>query len=806
MDNDISFKEYKEDVESLFSPKSSYTFLAGAGISMDSPSNVPSALKIVRNLLELCAPPEEVENLLSLKKLRFELVVEKIQSEIDEDLRFLDYLEQVTEPNLIHYFLANAIIRGNYVLTTNFDYLIEYALVRMLDNDFYNDIIPVITKQDYIFYQDPKNLVRANRYPLYKIHGSKRNIIINKDTGESLITTISALGKEREEGITFAIEPYKKPAVFNLMNQRTLVIFGYSGSDDFDIGPTLKELPFLKNIIWIEHILEDQFEIIKIDDLNKGGEQKELSRVEKLLKEINNTGDFSVTLVRTNTKNFIQTKLWEIFLPYISIKELYELKPAKSVPSFSDWIKPLYEETSLIQKYKLAIQLYYSLKELNATIRCSENGLALAEEMNDHLAQSYFLNFLGLVNQITGNYNKALEYYRQALQNDEIKNDLPGKATDLNNIGSIYLTKGEYDLATNTYKEALQIAERMQDFQGMIATLNNLGRIKEIKGELDLALRNYQKAMRITEEIGYLSRKTTLLNNIGRIYGIQNDFDIALQQYDEALQISDQLGDLYGKIILLNNIGRIYDEYHDYDKAFQYYTEALELSEQLGDLSKKAGCINNIGSLYLAQGKSDKALEKYQEALNIEERLGDPLMTVIYLNNIGMIYNNRAEYNIALKQYTKALDIVKELGDLSKKALLLTKIAMIIMIKEDHQSALKKYKEAILIFGEIGELANKAASLSNVGKIYEKFQNYNEALNVYEEALQIDDQLGDSMSKASDLYNLGRIHKMSGEYRKALHSYEESLNIFTQLNQEQYANVIKQEINDLRSKVGIRQP
>ena len=806
MDNEISFKEYKEDVESLFSPKFSYTFLAGAGISMDSPSNIPSALKIVRNLLELCAPPEEVDNLLSLKKLRFELVVEKIQSEIDEELRFLDYLEQVTEPNLIHYFLANAIIRGNYVLTTNFDYLIEYALVRMLDNQFYNDIIPIITQQDYIFYQDPKNLVRANRYPLYKIHGSKRNIITNKDTGESLITTISSLGKEREEGETFAIESYKKTAVFNLMNQRTLVVFGYSGSDDFDIGPTLKELPFLRNIIWVEHKQENQIELTNINDLNEENQQRSLSQVERLLKVIANTGDFSVTLIRANTKNLIQTKLWNIFLPYISIKELYELRPAKIVPSFSKWIKPLYKEVSLIQKYKLAIQVYYSLKELNATIHCSEKGLALAEEINDHLAQSYFLNFLGLVNQITGNYDKALEYYTQALQIDEIKNDLSGKATDLNNIGSIYLTRGEYDPATNTYKEALQIAEKMQDFSGMIATLNNLGRIKEIKGELDLALRNYQKAMQITEEIGYLSRKATLLNNIGRIYEIQNNFDIALQQYHEALQISDQLGDLYGKIILLNNIGRIYDEYHDYDKAMQFYTEALDLSEQLGDLSKKAGCINNIGSLYLAQGKSDKALEKYKEAFKIEERLGDPLMMVIYLNNIGMIYNNRAEYNMALEKYTKALDIVKELGDLSKKALLLTKIAMIKMIKEEYQSALENYEEAILIFGEIGELANKAASLSNVGKIFERFQNYNEALNAYEEAIQIDDQLGDSMGKASDLYNLGKIHKISGEYRKALYSLEESLNIFTQLNQDQYVNVIKQEINDLRSKVGIRQP
>jgi hypothetical protein len=174
---------------------------------MDKPSNVPSAIEIVRNLLELSAPPEEVANLLALDKLRFELVVEKIKIEIDEDLRFLDYLELITEPNLIHYFLANSIIRGNYVITTNFDYLIEHALMRTLEKKWHEDIIPIITKEDFIFYQEPKRLIDNNKYSIYKIHGSKRNIVTNKDTSDSLITTISALGKEREEGETFAIEP-----------------------------------------------------------------------------------------------------------------------------------------------------------------------------------------------------------------------------------------------------------------------------------------------------------------------------------------------------------------------------------------------------------------------------------------------------------------------------------------------------------------------------------------------------------------------------------------------------------------------
>ena len=91
MADEIIFKEYKEDIETLFTPKRKYTFLVGAGISMDPPSNMPSARQIVKGLLDLCAPEEEIDNLLSLDMLRFELVVEKIQEAYDEDLKFLDF-------------------------------------------------------------------------------------------------------------------------------------------------------------------------------------------------------------------------------------------------------------------------------------------------------------------------------------------------------------------------------------------------------------------------------------------------------------------------------------------------------------------------------------------------------------------------------------------------------------------------------------------------------------------------------------------------------------------------------------------
>ncbi|TFG05817.1 MAG: hypothetical protein EU539_08930, partial [Promethearchaeota archaeon] len=374
------FEDFDGSIEDLFLLGEKYTFLAGAGISMDAPTNMPSARDIVRDLLTYCAPPEEVNNLLGLDGLRYELVVEKIQDIHDEDLKFMDYLEIVDLPNLIHFFLAHLIKMGHHVITTNFDYLIENALIDILPENLHFNIYPIITKEDFLSFQDPDILLNAGKYPIFKIHGSKRNFITGQDTQDSLITTISALGREREEGTTFAIEPYKKPAIYNLMKNRTLIVMGYSGSDDFDIGPMLKELPFLSRLIWVEHTSSDQITIRKVKPKGPIENQNQISKLHEALAEIRSQGDIEVFLINVHTNIFIRDHLWSLLLPNTLFDESKILKSDGEIPDFGQWIQPFYSNISLIEKYRFATDLFYNLKDVNAATRCTDKGLALAKQ------------------------------------------------------------------------------------------------------------------------------------------------------------------------------------------------------------------------------------------------------------------------------------------------------------------------------------------------------------------------------------------------------------------------------------------
>ncbi|MHA1670040.1 MAG: hypothetical protein ACTSV5_05605 [Promethearchaeota archaeon] len=73
------FLNFKGNLTDLLNPRDNFTYLVGAGISMDAPTNIPSAKQIVKTLLDFCAPSEELNILLSLQQLIYELIVEKIQ-------------------------------------------------------------------------------------------------------------------------------------------------------------------------------------------------------------------------------------------------------------------------------------------------------------------------------------------------------------------------------------------------------------------------------------------------------------------------------------------------------------------------------------------------------------------------------------------------------------------------------------------------------------------------------------------------------------------------------------------------------
>ncbi|KKK43944.1 MAG: Tetratricopeptide repeat containig protein, partial [Candidatus Lokiarchaeum sp. GC14_75] len=603
MVNGEFFDVYEGNFTNLLSHDEKYTFLAGAGISMDAPTKIPSAREIVRTMLELCAPMEEIDGLLSLKMLRYEMMIEKIKNTVDKDLHFLDYLELIDEPNYIHYFLANVIVnRKDYVVTTNFDYMIEKGIQRTLEPEKHEYITPVITRDSFISNFRPLDLFKEGKYPLYKIHGSKRNLITGENTGDSLVTTMSSLGRDRGIGETFSLESYKKQAVYNLMKNRTLIVMGYSGSDDFDIGPTLQGLPYLSRLIWVEHVQDLTKKIYKVKKNHENRDIDLLSQSERILINIASRAEIEVFLVKMKTIDFVKEELWKELLHNVSLPEIIE-KSTHIIPGFKEWTGEEFKnaETSDVKKYMLSCSIYRDLNHDNAIFSNAEKGLKLAKSSDDIASQSYFQNHLGLINLKKGEFKEALDYFEKSLEIAEQINNPLKKAISLSNIGQIYMRQNERklefkpDKAVENYNKALRLFEAQQDQWGKIVCLNNLAEASLWEGDQQQALKYLMEALFLVQQLGNLEFKATITNNIGGIISTWENLDDALKQVHDALNIRQEIGDLRGVADCFHNLGDIFFHQNEYNKALESYNKELEIRKKLGEKRALAIVLSSIG-------------------------------------------------------------------------------------------------------------------------------------------------------------------------------------------------------------------
>src|SRR5947209_5095569 len=144
-------------------------FFLGAGASCDPPAGLPTSMSLVRELAALVALPslvgskEEVVDRIT-EGVRFEVFIQTLVtvfgSHVIEALSILD----TGEPNFNHEFIARLAAHKlcPFVLTTNFDSLIEKALAKGAC-DF---------ESWYLSSHYRRSLAAADSFKVLKIHGS----------------------------------------------------------------------------------------------------------------------------------------------------------------------------------------------------------------------------------------------------------------------------------------------------------------------------------------------------------------------------------------------------------------------------------------------------------------------------------------------------------------------------------------------------------------------------------------------------------------------------------------------------------
>lgn len=232
-------------------------FLAGAGISLRSPSNLPSGRRLLEEILRHVlrdvdrglaldlANPERRNKRTRGDYLRFESVLEELTMlRIDPGLEVLRCFATATEPNRNHVFLHQVILAGHTVITTNFDTLIERSLLA-----HGHPFSQIVTTVDY-----RRAFRKTREHAVYKLHGS--SLLLSpvsarwRDGTSTIKATLTAIGRSE---IRPSIDPFKVRVLEQLLRSAEVIVVGYSGQDDLDVLPLLLAISRSASYTWVVH-------------------------------------------------------------------------------------------------------------------------------------------------------------------------------------------------------------------------------------------------------------------------------------------------------------------------------------------------------------------------------------------------------------------------------------------------------------------------------------------------------------------------------------------------------------------------
>ena len=288
----------------------------------------------------------------------------------------------------------------------------------------------------------------------------------------------------------------------------------------------------------------------------------------------------------------------------------------------------------------------YDRSDFRGALEKLEQGLKLAEKIDDKQAVGTFLTNIGIVYWNSGDYSKAISYHEQSLKMDRQIGDLKEEGNDLTNIGNVYRSLGDYPRALNYYEQALKIRRQIDDLKGQGIDLTNIGLVYSDLGDYSRALSNYEQALKIRSQIGDSKGEGDDLTNIGNVYLELGDYSTALSHLEQAMEIGKEIDDYKGQGIALNNIGVVYLELGDYSRALNYFEQALSVFIELGVTPEIGQTMANMGDVYLEQGR-------LKEALAIFSRLN-------WAGRLGRYYLRIGDYQAAREEFTRDIQIEVE--------------------------------------------------------------------------------------------------------------------------------------------------
>ncbi|TFG02417.1 MAG: tetratricopeptide repeat protein [Promethearchaeota archaeon] len=651
--NDFNLREFIEKEKSL-------TFLVGAGVSREPPSSIASSREIKEAIVKFAIPEEQQPDIFSIKELRFERLIQTFQAKIDTKLNFLKYFESFKDFNIIHKFLAEMISKKNIVMTTNFDNLIEYAV-----GSEKPELQVIITNKDYKTYGNPNKVLKKKILPVYKLHGCLKNIKTGENTEDSIILTLQSLGKQMS-GTLYSMGNLKEEFMNLACKDRTLIVLGYSGRDDFDIIPTILRIKTIDKLIWISHRpdLKEKSVIYRVDSAVKLNFKSlnKLSEEDLIIYKINKILGIEVLKIEAYTLNLISKCM------NLNHKQYMDVKTTEK-QSFFDWLKNNLVIPTEAQKYMFAAKLLMDHNYISKSLISFKKARDQYKRLDDAKGLAYSLHGLGSAYTYRLEDKKAEYYYHEAYKIFKDLGDETHQIFILNSFGNLYNEIKKPLKALKYYEYVLKYYEKEDNKEELALAFHNIGVVHERIGDMNndkkeylMAIDYFQKAYHIFEEFGELSRMAHNLYSIALELDRLLDYKKAISTAERSYELFKKCGHLQGQILASYDLGRLNYDIKNLNKVKKWFNKAIEACIMKRDKIQYPQLLIKIGRI-IRRFDVPMAISIYKKADKWVKNNKDELGIGMIGNELGELYLNQGKFNEARKYFLRALKLAKKRND-----------------------------------------------------------------------------------------------------------------------------------------------
>lgn len=680
MENSNSiFKQDKDiNIKKLLSSGNKYGFLAGAGLSLGSPSNLPAASSFISYLLSNYFHEDAKEDLKEKMNytpadtfIRFEGIMEIIKQSHDKQLKLLEFYGNCNSPNFNHYFLADMVDKKNDVFTTNFDHLIEHAGATI---DPTVEITPAIYDDDF--------KSKLNQYKqedlLWKLHGSVIEYWSKQPSLDSLGATLDNLAKGED---FFHLEPGKSKVMRKSLQNHPLMVLGYSGMDDFDVIPTLVSQKSSYPLFWVEHtqnLSVGQAQIFQMNedilrDKSRTVLSQELKRYytkkpEEIFSEIilnDARSSSNLYYIKCNTQDLLKY-IWQAGSNDMNdiLKKLPESPPykidldewfsginayarLKNMPAMRAFLTGLlYHKITLMQE---ALK-YYKITEQSST------NPYLSIQVKKMIADVY---------SVTGDHQNAHAYLKQVVTELEktsyLELDKEFETHFLNSLAVNLFEKGDNAQAEKILNSALNQAVESNDARLEHYVRGNLALCQINNKQYNAAEQNLTKAFKISKDLADKHSMARHQINLAMLYATLNQLNRGIEFGKKGLELFRELRNQRGIGIAADAIGFMLDKMQNLPDAVDYYKESERAHRISNNKIGLARVLNNMAVTYSKMRNNQESFRCRSESYRFFEECNSIEQYNAALR-LGLEYVPRQDIGNAKRYLNRAIEGSRKYG------------------------------------------------------------------------------------------------------------------------------------------------